>query len=623
MNTVANQQPTDEKKARPRALAVTSRLLKGCMQGEWGRTALGAGLMLLGSGISLLQPWPMKYIVNIVSDRRVPGFVHTAARWLHTIIPAVHGAAGEIAVLCAGLLLVSLLAAGITVLSTWLLIAVGLRMVFRLRRRVFEHLQSLSPAFHDSTTVGDSLYRVTWDTYAIQTIFNAGLVPGLTALVTLVGIAAVMIGQQLMLGAVTFVVGVLLVLFLRRIEKPTTQLSLRVHENESLVSTRAEQTLAGIRTVQAFGREQYESDRFAAQAAESLKFNLRLTLLQTAGQSVVGVLFALGTVAVIWLTARQVLSGRLSPGDVVLMVGYIALLFKPLETLAQTAASLQGAAAGAQRVFEILDRRPEPGNIPGARELTAPAVGKVEFRNVNFSYQPGRTILHDIDIKIPTGSSLAIVGPSGAGKSTLVSLLPRFYDPTSGRVLLDGVDIREVTLESLRRQIAIVPQEPMLFDATIAENIAYSNPHADPEEIRAAARAAGALEFIDQLPRGMQTMIGERGGMLSGGQRQRISLARAFLKDAQIIILDEPTTGLDAQTEAGLMAALRRLMFGRTTIIISHQLQMVEFVDRIVVLDHGRIVESGRHDELVESHGLYQKLHALRSRPQHAASGAV
>jgi ATP-binding cassette subfamily B protein/subfamily B ATP-binding cassette protein MsbA len=620
--TAAEETSKGNKKARPRALAVTGRLLGACMQGHWGTAALGAGLMLLGTGMSLLQPWPMKYIVNIVSTGHVPSFVHAAAREVGIIIPVVHGPLGEITVLCAALLLISLIAAGITVLSTWLLIAVGLRMVFRLRCRVFEHLQSLSSAFHDSTTVGDSLYRVTWDTYAIQAIFNEGLIPGLTAMVTLAGIAAVMIGQQWMLGAVTFAVGVLLVLFLRRIEKPTTELSLRVHENESSVSTRAEQTLGGIRTVQAFGREKHEADRFARQAAESLKFNLRLTLLQTAGQSVVGVLFALGTVAVIWLTARQVISGRLSPGDVVLMVGYIALLFKPLESLAQTASSLQGAAAGAQRVFEILDRRPNPGDGPNARQLTAPAVGDIEFRQVDFSYPTGRPVLHDINLKIPTGTSLALVGPSGAGKSTLVSLLPRFYDPTSGQVLLDGADIRGLKMESLRRQIAIVPQDPVLFDVTIGENIAYSNPHADMDEIRAAAKAAGALDFIERLPRGMDTSIGERGVMLSGGQRQRLSLARAFLKDAQIIILDEPTTGLDAQTEADLLSALRRLMFGRTTIIISHQLHTVEFVDCIAVLDQGRIVECGRHEELVESHGLYQKLHRLRTQG-HPFSGAV
>ena len=612
-------------KARPRALAVTFRLLRASMRGHWGTAAVGTGLMLLGTGISLLQPWPMKYIVNIVSTGHVPPFVATAAHRIGVMLPAVRGSLGEITVLCAALLLISLIAAGITVLSTWLLIAVGLRMVFRLRCRVFEHLQSLSPAFHDSTTVGDSLYRVTWDTYSIQTIFNEGLIPGLTALVTLAGIAAVMIGQQWMLGAVTFAVGVVLMLFLRRIEKLTTHLSLRVHENESSVSTRAEQTLAGIRTVQAFGREKHEAERFARQAAESLKFNLRLTLLQTAGQSVVGVLFALGTVAVIWLTARQVISGRLSPGDVVLMVGYIALLFKPLESLAQTASSLQGAAAGAQRVFEILDRRPNPGDRPDARALTAPAVGDIEFRQVTFSYPTGRPVLQDINLKIPSGTSLAIVGPSGAGKSTLVSLLPRFYDPTAGQVLLDGFDIRTLRLDSLRQQIAIVPQEPVLFDVTIGENIAYSNPQADRDEIRAAARAAGALDFIDQLPRGMETMIGERGVMLSGGQRQRLSLARAFLKDAQIIILDEPTTGLDAQTEADLLSALRRLMFGRSTIIISHQLHTVEFVDRIAVLDQGCIVECGRHEELVESHGLYRKLHRLRTQryPFSGAPGAL
>ncbi len=584
------------------------------MQGEWRRTLLGGVLMLLGTGVSLLQPWPMKYIVNIVAGDHTPRFIISATRQIDAILPIGHAATGQITLLCAALLLISLLGAGITVLSTWILIGVGLRMVYRLRCRVFDHLQNLSPAFHDATTVGDSLYRVTWDTYAIQAIFNEGLIPGVTAAVTLAGIAIVMIGQQWILGAVTCVIGALLLVFLRRIEKPTTNLSLRVHENESSVSTRAEQTLSGIRTVQSFGRETHESARFARQAGESLKNNLRLTLLQTAGQSAVGVLFALGTVVVVWLTAQRVIDGQLSPGDVVLMVGYIALLFKPLESLAYTATSLQGAAAGAHRVFEILNRQPNPADSPDAKPLTVPSQGQIEFRHVAFAYPSRPPVLHDININIPAGTSVAIVGPSGAGKSTCISLLPRFYDPSDGQIFLDSVNIRNITIAALRAQIAIVPQEPVLFDATISENIAYSNPHAGEKDIYDAAQAAGAMPFINRLPDGMRTMIGERGVMLSGGEKQRLSLARAFLKDAQILILDEPTTGLDAQTEAELLAVLQRLMLGRTTIIISHQLHTVQYVDQIVVLDQGRVVERGPHHELIEAGGLYQKMHRLRHR---------
>ncbi len=602
------------KPGRPRALAITFRLLRGCMQGEWRRTLLGGVLMLLGTGVSLLQPWPMKYIVNIVAGDHTPRFIISATRQIDAILPIGHAATGQITLLCAALLLISLLGAGITVLSTWILIGVGLRMVYRLRCRVFDHLQNLSPAFHDATTVGDSLYRVTWDTYAIQAIFNEGLIPGVTAAVTLAGIAIVMIGQQWILGAVTCVIGALLLVFLRRIEKPTTNLSLRVHENESSVSTRAEQTLSGIRTVQSFGRETHESARFARQAGESLKNNLRLTLLQTAGQSAVGVLFALGTVVVVWLTAQRVIDGQLSPGDVVLMVGYIALLFKPLESLAYTATSLQGAAAGAHRVFEILNRQPNPADSPDAKPLTVPSQGQIEFRHVAFAYPSRPPVLHDININIPAGTSVAIVGPSGAGKSTCISLLPRFYDPSDGQIFLDSVNIRNITIAALRAQIAIVPQEPVLFDATISENIAYSNPHAGEKDIYDAAQAAGAMPFINRLPDGMRTMIGERGVMLSGGEKQRLSLARAFLKDAQILILDEPTTGLDAQTEAELLAVLQRLMLGRTTIIISHQLHTVQYVDQIVVLDQGRVVERGPHHELIEAGGLYQKMHRLRHR---------
>ena len=601
---------------RPGAFRTAARLLRLCMGGEV-RTAIGGLLLMLsGSVLALLQPWPLKFIMNVVATKSSPpAFLNAAQRFVAHLIPIGENKMGLIGLLCLALLLISLGSAAISVVSTWLLISSGLRMVFKLRCRVFEHIQRLPLSFHDATTVGDSLYRITWDTYSVQSLFNEGLVPGISSVVTLVGIAVVMVGQDWSIAVVALIIGCLLLLLVRRLEKPTTELSTRVHENESRVSTRVEQTLGGIRAVQAFGREAHESTRFANQARESLKANLRLTILQTASQSGVAVLFACGTAAVIWMTARRVIAGELSPGDIVLMVGYTALLFKPLETLSYTASSIQGSVAGAHRVFEILDKKSSISDSPTAAELKNPVRGKIEFDHVSFGYRPEQSVLRDVRLTIPAGSSVAMVGPSGAGKTTLAGLILRFYDPVKGRILLDGCDLREITLESLRQQIAMVPQEPVLFDVSIQENIAYSRPNATEQDVHAAARAAGAWDFIQALPKGFDTPIGERGVMLSGGQRQRLSLARAFLKDARIIVLDEPTTGLDAQTEADLLATLKRLMAGRTTIIIAHHLHTVRHVDQIIVLQGGELIQTGTHDQLLEQDGLYRHLYELQSQP--------
>lgn len=607
--------------ARPGAFRTAGRLLALCMKGEIWPSTLGMSLMLVGSGLGLLQPWPLKFIVDAVTIQGPQsGLMASLQAFFGRIWPLSEHKTGLIALLCAALLLISLAGAAVTVLSTWLLISSGLRMVFKLRCRVFEHIQRQPPAFHDATTVGDSLYRITWDTYSVQSLFNAGLVPGISSAVTLAGIAVVMAGQDWSIGVVALVIGALLLVLVQRLEKPTTTLSTRVHENESQVSTRVEQTLTGIRAVQAFGRENYESDRFARQANESLKANLRLTLLQTASQSAVAVLFAGGTAAVIWMTALRVIHRELTPGDIVLMVGYTALLFKPLETLSYTASSIQGAVAGANRVFEILDKEPVIRDSPTAQPLRPPVAGAIQFERLSFGYAPEQSALCDVDVTIPAGSSVAMVGPSGAGKTTMASLIVRFYDPLAGRILLDGRDLREITIESLRRHIAIVPQEPVLFDASIGENIAYSRPDATWEQIRIAAQSAGAWDFIQAMPRGLDTPIGERGARLSGGQRQRLSLARAFLKDARIIVLDEPTTGLDAQTEADLLLTLKRLMAGRTTIVIAHHLYTVRHLDQIVVLQQGRVVQNGTHDQLAKIDGLYRHLHDLQRRPERATA---
>jgi ATP-binding cassette, subfamily B, bacterial len=601
---------------------VTLRLLRQFLPGEMRGLAAGLLLLLVALGAALLLPWPLKIVLDSVVGNVPPP---APVEWL--VAPLAHGAlfSGNPALLlltalCGALLLIELLMGICNVFSAYVLNAVALRMVFRLRTALFDHIQRQSVAFHDSKTVGDSLYRVTWDSYCIQAIFSEGVVPALTAGVTLLGIALVMLTRDWRLTVAALAVAVPLMYLVRRLDRPMTEQSLRVHEFESDVSTRVQETLTGIRAVQAFGREQFESERFRSKAGASLLANLRLTVLQTASQAIVGLILATGTAAVIWIAARGVLAGRLTPGDLVLLVAYVAMIFKPLETLAYTAAAVQNAAAGARRVLTVLDAAPDVADAPDARDLPGRAGGKIVYENVSFGYRAGRPVLQNVNLEIATGSTIAVVGLSGAGKTTFASLIPRFYDPTNGRVTLDDHDLRALTLKSLRQNIALVTQEPILFGASIRENIAYGRPEATTADIEAAARAAGAHEFIEQLPEQYAAPLAERGATLSSGQRQRLAIARAFLKDAPVLILDEPTSALDAETEERLLQTLRDLMKGRTTLIIAHRLSTVRFADRIIVLQNGGIVESGSHGELLARGGVYARLHLLQFGEQELSS---
>jgi ATP-binding cassette subfamily B protein/subfamily B ATP-binding cassette protein MsbA len=375
-----------------------------------------------------------------------------------------------------------------------------------------------------------------------------------------------------------------------------------------------QETLSGIRAVQAFGREALEQARFERHAEESLRANLRLTAVQTGSHALIGLLMAVGTAAVIALAGRQALGGHLTAGDVVLLVAYVVMLARPLETLAYTAVAVQGAVAGGHRVLALLDAVPDVRDAPGATPMPGRARGRIRFDGVSFRYGGGGVALRDVSLDVEPGETLAIVGASGAGKSTLASLLVRFYDPTSGRILLDGRDLRTLTLRSLRENVALVLQEPLLFGCSVRENIAYGRPGATDADIVAAARAAGAHGFVSALPQGYDTAVGERGVTLSGGQRQRVAIARAFVKDAPILILDEPTSALDAEAEAGLLSALERLMAGRTTFIIAHRLSTIRNAGRVVVLNDGALVAVGSHDDLLARSALYARLWQLQGR---------
>jgi ATP-binding cassette, subfamily B, bacterial len=594
---------------------VARRLLALTLPGDRLRLIPGLALLLGATAAGLLQPWPLKLVVDSVLGTLPPPRALAAIAALLPLSPN----AALLLVLAVSLVMLQAIVGTLTMGGTNLLVAIGLRMVFRLRNRLFDHVQRLSLAFHDATPVGDSLYRVTWDTYAAQSLVNSALVPAVTASATLIGIAAIMLARDWTIAAAALAVAVPLSLLIRRLDRPMSEQALRVHERESAVSSRVQETLTGIRAVQAFGREAFERERFERHAEASLRAHLRLIALQTGSHTLIGLVMAAGTAAVLLLAGRQALAGRLTPGDVVLVAAYVVMLYKPLETLAYTAVAVQAAAAGGRRVLAVLDAAPDVADAPAARPLQARPHGEIAFEDVSFAYRPGVPALRGVTLRITPGETLAVVGASGAGKSTLAGLLLRFYDPTAGRISLDGRDLRAITLASLRDHVALVLQEPLLFGASVRENIAYGRAAASEADIVAAARAAGAHDFITTLPDGYDTQIGECGVSLSGGERQRLAIARAFVKDAPIVILDEPTSALDAESEAALLVSLERLMHGRTTVIIAHRLSTLRTAARIAVLRDGALIALGTHDSLLADSDVYARLWRL----QHARAAAT
>lgn len=567
----------------------------------------GVALALASIAFNLLKPWPFKFIVDGILDTakgtsEAREFVH---RWFGEGNPA-----GAILGLSVAMVIISLLAGLVNLASNYLFIRVGLKALLKLRTDLYSALQSLPLKFHDSRRSADSSFRVAYDSQSIQTIYNKGFASILSSLVMLLSALAIMFRMNWPLTLTCLAILPFVVWAIRHYAERVRMQSTTIQERESDLLTLAQEGLSQIRMVHAFGREAFEVRQFRKRAAQSLEANMRLNMTSVASALVVGTLMAVGTALMYYVGALQVMKpgGAFTLGDLLVFSSYLLMLYQPLEQLTYTAWALEGATAGATRCFEVLDRDNDVPEAPGAGVLDK-AEGRITFSDVSFGYTDERVIISNITFGIQPGETVAFVGGTGTGKSTLLSLVPRFYDPGTGTVSVDGHDLRTLTKKSLRSQIGMVLQDTLLFSTTVRENIAYGKPGATNEEILEAARRAQAYDFIMKMPQGFDSPVGERGGHLSVGQRQRIGIARAFLKDAPILLLDEPTSALDPTTEHAIMETIEELMRGRTTLIVTHRLATVHSLGRIIVLKDGRIVEDGSGPDLLSKGGTYASLY--------------
>lgn len=567
-----------------------------------GLTLLWAFLqVLMISACELLKPWPLKIIIDsVLGGQPVPW------GW-----PGGWSPSALLLAACGMLVLLYVLLGALSVLNNYTTIGIGQRMVSDLRSDLYGHLHRLSLAFHSRAQVGDLLYRVTADTMALQSLTMNCLFPAVTALTLLAGMGLIMLRLDWALTLLALAVCPPLLVAIAGLTSRVTRVAGHARERESEVYAVVQQSMSTIRLIQAFTREADEHRRFMAASRQSLAAGLRLYTLQTLYSSVVNVVIALGTAAVVWVGARHVLDGTLSVGSLVVFVSYLASLYGPINSMFQTYGLAQGSKAGVQRVFDVLDiERDLPD---GHQDFPAKgARGEVAWEDVSFEYTRGHPVLRGVTLRVRPGQKVAVVGPTGAGKSTLLSLLPRFYDATAGRVLVDGVDVRDYRVAALRRQIAMVLQPPLVFPTTLRDNIAFGRPGARPDEIVAAARLARIDGAIGRLAAGYDTLVGEQGVTLCEGEKQRLTIARAILRDSPILILDEPTSSVDSETEYLIMQGLEQLTAGRTTFVIAHRLSTIRKADLIVVLREGQIVEQGGFESLIERGGVFASLYRLQ-----------
>jgi len=570
-----------------RSNSVLIRVLGECRT-CWPHLSGIAFLSFLSLPLTLLYPLPLKIVVdNVLGSRPLPNWLHHGS-FLSQPWANMHQTALEFAILV--LLGIALLVNLQGLASWWLQTYTGEKLVWDFRARLLNHVQRLPLGFHDHYGATDSVYRIQHDAPSIQYVTIQGIVPLLTAFFTLAGMIIVTAKIDAELALVALLITPVLFLLSLGCSRIVRKRSQTIKGLDSSAMSVIQEVIGSIRVIKAFGQEGREHARFVRRSGERMSHQVQLSLQQAIFNVLIGLTIAGGTAAALYIGVRHVRAGALTVGSLLMIMAYVAQVYQPLQTLSTKATDLQAWLASLDRAFMLLDQEPEISEEEGALTLIR-ATGEFEFRGVSFWYEGSPRGLDGLSFRIPAGTRVGIVGATGAGKTTLLNLLMRFYDPSEGAVLLDGIGIQKYRIADLRRQFGVVLQEPVLFTASIAENIAYGKPDASDEEIIAAAKAAASHEFISELPEGYDTQVGERGSRLSGGERQRISLARAFLRDSPILILDEPTSSVDLHTEAAIMEATERLMAGRTTFMIAHRLNTLKSCDLILVLDQGRLKE--------------------------------
>jgi len=577
--------------------------------------ALVAGFVaVVGEGMAdLLQPWPLKVVFDSVLQNRP---IHGHG-WLNHLIMAITQGDRLTTLKFAAVaaLAIAIFGAFCSYAEKSLTMNTGQWVMHDLRRTLYSHIQRLSLSYHDEKQTGDLISRVTSDIDAIQSFIASGLLGSVVDVVTLIGMVGVMFYINWRFTVIALSVAPVLFVVVYSYTRRIKRASREVRKKEGEVISVIQEVLTSIRVVKAFAREEFEQHRLEEESLESVEIALRARGMKAKLAPLVEVIVAVGTAMVLWFGARMVLDGTLSSGSLIVFIFYLGKMYKPMQDLSKMTDSYAKAAVGYERIREILDTSYEVRDLPGARR--APAFrGRIDYENVSFHYHPETPVLHEVSFHIEPGQTAALVGPTGSGKTTIISLLPRFYDPTSGVIKIDGRDVRGFTQASLRQQLSFVLQETILFHGSIWYNIAYGKPGASRAEIIHAAELANAHEFIEKMPQRYDTPVGERGVTLSGGQRQRIAIARAVIRNSPILIMDEPSSGLDAESEELVFEALDRLMQGKTSIVIAHRLSTIRKADFILTVQDGRIVERGRHDELMSAGGIYAHLHDLQFRTE-------
>ena len=594
-----------------------------------GRIGVVLVLLLVSVGLNVLKPWPFALLVdNVLGKKPYPSWApETVKTW---------NALTQITAIALALLAVSFLQALCSAVQTYVSTDVGLRGLRRVRNDVYGWLQRLSLHFHRGTAAGDMIFRAGNDTSSFQALFQQGLLVFVSASCTLLFMLIVMFRLNVRLTLLALISAPVLLILMKVLSREMRARGLEAQQAESKVYSLIHQGISVLQLVQSNTREEHEQRRFNVQTEKARRFKMSQHGLEVTYWFAISLILAASTVAVTWFGARQVLASKLSMGELLVFIAYLGQMFEPLSQLSQLSATLANAGASIHRVFEILDTPDEVKDRPDARVVrkagqvevesarvqsagssAAPPIeahGNLNIEDVSFNYSDSKPALRGINFQVVAGESIAIIGPSGAGKTTLLNLLPRFYDPHGGAVLLEGVDLRQLRVKDLRAQIALVLQEPIILPATIAENISYGRPDAKQSEIEAAARAANAEEFICRLPQHYKTRVGEAGARLSVGETQRLSLARAFLKNTPLLLMDEPTSALDVESEALVAASFFELMRGRTTLMVAHRLSTIRRVNKILVIEDGQVTEFGTHEELLARQGYYAGVIAGDSR---------